>query len=251
MDRLYTSLSMIQHLTNRGFETIGTVMKNRASLNDDITSMLKELLKGHSKFYCSNDKKMMLTLWKDSKIVLVLSNTGNNSTGETRRYSRAHGSLPQTVSIPNIIKEFAKSSRGVDYLDQMMSYYSSETKSRKWYMAVVIHLIEIALHNSLVLYNKIVGKKIRSLDFRKTIIESLISEYRDDKLEKEKQKKKKCGEMIIESEQDCELAYNPKMKCLVCAENKLSKFSNYWCKAHKSQVCFLVCYDYQRKKYKN
>jgi len=58
-------------------------MKNRARLTEDMSYQIDNLAKGDSLFYCSQDKTLLLTIWRDSKVVYLLSNNGDNTTGET------------------------------------------------------------------------------------------------------------------------------------------------------------------------
>jgi len=147
---------------------------------------IDELQKGESKFYCSTNNEMLFTVCSDSKMVYLVSNIGTNSVGEVSRNIKQRDSfLPyekDIISCPNTIKDYSKSAHGVDYLDQMMSYYSTASRSKKWYMSIVCHLLEMCLHNSFVLYCKAKRPKLSYLDFRKSIIESLFSNLKENKI---------------------------------------------------------------------
>lgn len=186
MDRFYTTLSTVSNLTEKGFEVLACITKNRAKLTSKMQNEIDELQKGESKFYCSTNNEMLLTVWSDSKMVYLVSNIGTNSVGEVSRNIKQRDSfLPyekDIISSPNTIKDYSKSARGVDYLDQMMSYYSTASRSKKWYMSIVCHLLEMCLHNSFVLYCKAKRPKLSYLDFRKSIIESLFSNLKENKI---------------------------------------------------------------------
>jgi len=141
MDRYYTSIDTVKYLNRKGFEVLGTVMKNRARLTEDMSYQIDNLAKGDSLFYCSQDKTLLLTIWRDSKVAYLLSNNGDNTTGETlRHYKHTDSNITyqrKVVECPNTIKEYSQSARGVDYLDQMASYYSTDIRSNKWYMSIV------------------------------------------------------------------------------------------------------------------
>jgi hypothetical protein len=62
---------------------------------------------------------------------------------------------------------------GVDYHDQMMSYYSCRHKTLRWYKKLGIHLIQTMLLN-FYLYNSQNEKKMTLYDFRLGVIEKLL-----------------------------------------------------------------------------
>lgn len=41
---------------------------------------------------------------------------------------------------------------GVNTFDQLMSYYSPKIRSRRWYIKVLIHFLEVAAINSYTVY---------------------------------------------------------------------------------------------------
>ena len=56
------------------------------------------------------------------------------------------------IDIPKAVSDYNKYMRGVDIFDQNCSYYIPRLRSRKWYIRVFFHLLEIAINNSFVLY---------------------------------------------------------------------------------------------------
>ena len=79
-----------------------------------------------------------------------------------------------TLTYPKNVQIYSQNSRGVDHLDQMISYYSPDLRSKKWYTQILLHLIEIAIHNSFILYTMTKNQKLTYLEFRKSIIKSLL-----------------------------------------------------------------------------
>ena len=96
-----------------------------------------------------------------------------------------------------------------------MSYYSTEIKSRKWYLNIVSHLVEASLHNSFILYCKSKAPKLNYLNFHKSVIESLVLGLKTQKkrLSSQKEELLKPESMIIEYQlEDCALAINGKFR---------------------------------------
>ena len=123
----------------------------------------------------------------------------------------------------------------------MASYYSTDIRSNKWYMSIVVHFLEIAMH-------KLKNKKMSSIEYRKLVVESLIREVREKKHANQKEiVERRTSAILTEPQgQECELNFNRKAKCKICAKKNLSKTTSYWCKVHKFEVCILGCYDFHR-----
>ena len=64
--------------------------------------------------------------------------------------------------------------RGVDRVDQLMSYYSPLRKTQKWYRKVVLQSLDMAMVNTFIWYKKVGGTKVQ-LKFRKSVIASQLS----------------------------------------------------------------------------
>ena len=120
MGGFYTTLTIVEHLTNNGFEVLGTITSNRAKLSQEIKDKSQKLKKGESNFYCSSSNKILLTVWRDSKVVYLASNISNNEINEVYRNSKSNDKNlvyeKEKLDCPNNIRKYAQSSRGVDYL---------------------------------------------------------------------------------------------------------------------------------------
>lgn len=62
---------------------------------------------------------------------------------------------------------------GVDRQDQMMSYYTCEHKSMRWYKKVGIHIFQMMMLNAYYLYQMKI-KQISLHDFRHEVLTSLL-----------------------------------------------------------------------------
>lgn len=145
MDRFYTTIDVVNHLSDNGFGVFGAITKNRARLSPNIEEKTKALEKGQALFYYSNDKKLLMTIWKDSKVIHLVSNRGNSVMAKVERKCKAKGTNEEGVNVeeitcPKNIKLYSNYARGVDYMDQRISYYLPEVRSRKWYMPILLHM---------------------------------------------------------------------------------------------------------------
>ena len=76
--------------------------------------------------------------------------------------------MTEDKTLPFIISEYNQYMGGVDKFDQMIKYYSMKRKTNRWTQRFTIHILEIIMHNSFVLYSKyFVGKKLSHYDFIK------------------------------------------------------------------------------------
>jgi len=82
------------------------------------------------------------------------------------------------VLFPNIISVYNKHMGGVDLLDAIIGRYKISIKSRKWYMRLFYHLVDITVTNSWILQKRIYeskGQKYKSslADFHEELAISL------------------------------------------------------------------------------
>ena len=64
---------------------------------------------------------------------------------------------------------------GVGKADMLISSYGSSRKSKKWWHRIYFVLIDRALCNAFIAFNKITKAKMKSLDFRRRVAKSLIT----------------------------------------------------------------------------
>jgi hypothetical protein len=96
--------------------------------------------------------KCFLTAWQDTKPVHILHSfktakqtcmrIDKSVTPMTRR------GMPQ----PTIVEEYNHGMRGTDGLDQLVSYYRNEQRTKKWQPRVFTHFLHIAVSNAHILY---------------------------------------------------------------------------------------------------
>jgi len=117
MDRFYSSIDVIKDLTRRGFGVYATIKKNRVRANQEMKNEFKRLKQGKSSFYIFEDEKILLTCWKDSKLLLLISNTGDDNLVNVTRnknikqdgninYRRTEVECPENIK--NLLKIFER-----------------------------------------------------------------------------------------------------------------------------------------------
>ncbi|XP_054259553.1 uncharacterized protein LOC128984274 [Macrosteles quadrilineatus] len=76
---------------------------------------------------------------------------------------------------PKCVLDYNNVKKGVDYSDQMSSYYTTLRRNLKWYKKVALELITgTTLVNSWVIYGKLNNDKMPMLKFRESVALSLM-----------------------------------------------------------------------------
>lgn len=145
-------------LYQNGIFSLGTVRRNRlpnCKLPDD--NQIKKLPRGASIEHISSNESAPLSvvLWKDNKIVTLLSTYCGELPKTTKKRFDKKLKKQIEVDCPHIIKEYNRHMGGVDLLDSHIGRYKIKIKSRKWYIRLFYHLLDMTVVNSWILYKRV------------------------------------------------------------------------------------------------
>lgn len=177
IDNFYSSVALARVLLEKSTYVCGTLRSNRKENPKIVTD--KKLKKGEVEGK-ENSEGIKVLKWKDKRNVLMLTtvpeHTAEKVTTVLRRGTEAQ--KPQSVLDYNAAK------KGVDYSDQMSSYYSPLRKIRKWYKKLAFELIlGTAVVNSFLIFNKYHAKKTLSMkEFRESLVLSLTTGIPTEKI---------------------------------------------------------------------
>ena len=76
------------------------------------------------------------------------------------------------------IKDYNTYMGGDDKADMLISSYGLYRKSKKWWQKIFFGLIDRALCNAFIAFNKITKGKMKSLDFQRRVAQFLITRGR-------------------------------------------------------------------------
>jgi len=93
---------------------------------------------------------MTAIVWKDRKPVYMVSNAYTPATTSVNR-KNADGSTVQ-VSCPNNASYYNRYMGGVDLVDQLKGYYGIDRKSKRWWIRLFFHFVDLAVTNAYILY---------------------------------------------------------------------------------------------------
>ncbi|KAE9543640.1 hypothetical protein AGLY_002036 [Aphis glycines] len=151
-DRYFTTIPLMQKLVQLKIHGTDTKMK-----------------RGDFEEVVSDDKNICLLKWKDNKSVVTTSTCyGGLPTSSVSRWDKKQNKYID-VQIPNMISKYNEKMGGVDHFDQMMEYYRTWLKKKKWPLKNILHLLDLTVTN-------IPKKKIKDLlQFGMEIGESLFT----------------------------------------------------------------------------
>lgn len=97
--------------------------------------------------------------WKDNKLVTFISTfAGKIPTTEAKRWNKKEKNVQ--AKCPYLVPEYYKHMGGVDAMDGLIGLYKIKIRSRKWYMRLFYHLLDMTIVNNwITCMLKFVGKK--------------------------------------------------------------------------------------------
>ena len=146
MDRYFTSVTLIESLSNRSILACGTIMSSR--LPKSVKFMKdSEMKKQRGTFdqVVRNDEKVTIVKWYDNKpIFLASSEHGIEPVENCKRWSKKDRAHIQ-VTRPHLVKQCNTNMAGVDMLDRVLCKYAMRGRTRKWTVRVMHHFVDFVI----------------------------------------------------------------------------------------------------------
>ena len=128
-DNLFTSLTLLDNLSERGIGGCGTMRENRLEKAPFTDKKVFEKEKGATEWY--SDGNNLVVRWNDNKPVTVATNFASPGQKFTaKRYKKDAGGHV-TVDMPGPLHSYNKYMGGVDLFDQCLSKYRCTIRSKK------------------------------------------------------------------------------------------------------------------------
>ena len=113
---------------------------------------LKKQGRGSHSFRTDANSDISMTNWFDNKCVQMITNYCNpDSVGKVRWWDHQKRQFIET-DCPTVVKQYNKSMGGVDLSDMLISLYRTLIKTKRWYLKVLFHCIDIAKVNAWLIY---------------------------------------------------------------------------------------------------
>ena len=154
-DNWFCNLDLCIELKLLGFLVSATARSDRIKKCPLLAE--KDLRKqGRGSFDYRTDMSSGLAVvkWLDNKCVHLCTNYVNPiETSEVRRWDKSAKKYVQ-VTCPAVVKEYNKSMGGVDLSDMLISLYRTRIKTKRWYLKLLFHCVDIAKVNAWLLYRR-------------------------------------------------------------------------------------------------
>lgn len=250
LDNLFTSVPLLLNLKEKAIYVVGTLRANRLQGASEKLVDIKTLQKQErgSSSITTSSSNISILRWTDNKIVHVISSfSGKEPQDTVKRWDRKkkiHIEIPR----PQAIKQYNRFMGGVDMADKMVAHYPHGTKSKKFYMRIVFHFMNVAIINAWILYKKQKNANIPLLEFKAAVATTMITvadnkrkRGRPSQTQNERVAKKKAWTKVIpEIRTDGTGHYPEKMEHRNpprCHEKSCKRRTRYACKKCKESVC--------------
>ncbi|MFV0329690.1 MAG: hypothetical protein ACK5KL_07705 [Dysgonomonas sp.] len=151
-------MPLLQHLASRGIWCCGTVRVPRLqgikAKNGD-KNLMKKGKGSYEEMVTSNTgHEVTYVKWFDNKVMNIVSTFSKaNPLNNVSRYD-SKAKKKTEVPCPNIIQLYDKCMGGVDLVDGLISLYRNPIKSKKYYHRLILHMIDMVIVNSWMLYRR-------------------------------------------------------------------------------------------------
>lgn len=182
-DNLFTSMSLLTHLRERGYDGTGTFRKNRIPKNCLFSqaNLIKKQDRGYFEQQTCSKANVTIVKWLDNAVVTIASTCyGSKPVKKVSRYSRQQKKII-SVPQPSLISNYNKFMGGTDLMDQNVACYRIGLRSKKWYWSLFSWLLDVTMVNSWVLMRK-TGNNISQLEFRRIIVTTYLEKYKNPPL---------------------------------------------------------------------
>ncbi len=235
IDRFYTSIDVMKELDKMKLFVTGTCMTNRvpkelqiANSSAEAKSMNRGDYTYHKYTYIDSENKVHdygLTVWKDSKMVYLLSNTWNNNEATTCKRRSSNGLL--TITRPVVVEKYNTYMGGVDVADQRRLHCNSTIMGQnRWWLKLFFYLLDVGTANALILYRLAIDDdKINLADFKSKVVQGLLGNKHEAIMrapaqpEEEEENEHKPG------------AVRGRFRCAYCALYSTYSRTSFKCKA--------------------
>lgn len=157
-DNYYTTIPLLTFMAKKGIHTLGTVRRNRLpNCQFILEKIMNNQARGTAFEYITvfDDIPLTSVVWKDNKIVTLLSSyCGILPKNSIKRFDKKTKRILD-VNCPAIIKDYNRHMGGVDLLDSLIGRYKIRMRTKKWYMRIWYHLIDVTVVNAWLLYRRV------------------------------------------------------------------------------------------------
>ncbi|XP_041663369.1 piggyBac transposable element-derived protein 4-like [Cheilinus undulatus] len=236
-DNFYTSTALFLHLHAQGFGACGTYRDTRIGVpKTKVNALTRESPRGTIRWI--REGALLFIKWMDTREVSVCSTLHTAFSGDTvKRTCKAGGKHRAVkVPVPSAVKDYNHVMGEVDLSDQLIGSYSSWRKSKKWYVTVLHHFIDIAVTNSYLLHKELCSRLEQQPLTHQAFLEQLTAELCAVPPPSPVQESyQHIPVAIAEGASGSKKATQGRCKCRLCG-----KCTPFMCEACKVPLCLIV-----------
>uniref|UniRef100_A0A3Q0R7S0 PiggyBac transposable element-derived protein domain-containing protein n=1 Tax=Amphilophus citrinellus TaxID=61819 RepID=A0A3Q0R7S0_AMPCI len=235
-DNFYTSPALFHHFYDLGFGACGTFRDTRVGIpKTTINALTKKSPQGSVRWI--REGALIFSKWMNIREVSVCSTVHTAFSGDTVTGTCNVGGKYAAVEVPvpSAVKDYNCFMGGVDLSDQLIGSYSSWRKSRKWYVAVLHHFIDIAVTNSYLLSKELCGRLEQRPMTHQAFQEQLTAELCGVPLRQVPVSYQHNTVAIVEGASGQKEATKGRRKCKLCG-----KKTPFMCEVCKVPLCVIV-----------
>lgn len=245
LDRWFTSISLAEELMKVKTNVAGTIKRKSKNLPKVLTG--KKCL-NHLNLKSRRRNDVRVFGWKDKRDVFLISTMHKEEMAETAKRDRV---TKEPILKPKVIVDYNAHMGGVDRCDALLHSYQSMRKTMKWYKKLFLHLVDIAIFNAHVLYNK--QNVNMSLEkFRLGVIEEILKTHHVERPRSSGGRPSTDNPLRLTERHF--ISYTPPTKarphasrvCHVCAHTalgpKVRKETSYMCEECNKPLCAAPCF---------
>ena len=154
-DNWFSTLNLFLYLKQIGINAVGTIRQNR--LQGCPLKSSKEFCKeerGSYDYHVDSNSGIVVLKWLDNNIVHLASNYAGVEPVNTIQRWCSKSKTRKLIPCPKIVTAYNKCMGGVDLADMLIALYRIKVKTKRWYIKVFLHFVDIAKVNAWILYRR-------------------------------------------------------------------------------------------------
>lgn len=229
--------------------TINNTRKHLAKLIPDRNMKL-----GEYDWQITDQNNISLVKWKDKRIVSLLSNF-HDPQNVTEVPSKSKDGSITMILCPKVLQDYNSNMNCVEKFDQKKKSYQIDRKSHKWWHR--IFFFDATVVNAYVIYNELSSKKLSIKQFRREILNDLISKKLVEKRRQSSADLSPCLVSIIKGKPNVspsirkkqsahQLVRSTRRRCTLCSKKENEVRTNWMCTVYqvplslgKNNTCFM------------
>ena len=174
LDNYYTSGPLIDTLAKDQIYVVGTIQQRAKGFPVSLKGI--KLAKGEYSATTVGDIRYFA--FRDRKVVSFATNVFPETMSDTVVRLQSDGTLKHQ-SVPPLLPAYNKYMGGVDRTGQMRKVYGYDRKSKRYWLRLFFHLLDVAIGNSYQLYRheceRLGMRPVSHMEFRLELIEKLLA----------------------------------------------------------------------------